>query len=71
MARLEAGLAPISLVSSAERGISPDEVEAVSFALLAWGTLRGEPGNVPAATGAKRSVVLGNITPGRNYLSLL
>ncbi|MFP6869330.1 MAG: anhydro-N-acetylmuramic acid kinase [Nitrospinota bacterium] len=71
MARLEVGLAPIPLVSSAERGISPDEVEAVSFALLAWGTLRGEPGNVPAATGAKRSVVLGNITPGRNYLSLL
>ncbi len=71
MARLEKGLAPARLVSSEERGISPDAVEAVSFALLAWGTLRGEPTNVPAATGAARKAVLGNITPGKNYWSLL
>jgi len=71
MTRLKVGLAPIPLVSSKEEGISPDEVEAVSFALLAWSTIRGEPANVPEATGAKRRVVLGNITPGRNYLSIL
>ncbi len=71
MGRLKEGLAPIPLMSSAERGISPDVVEAVSFALLAWGTLRGEATNVPAATGAARETILGNITPGKNYLSML
>jgi len=70
-ARLRAGLAPIPLVSSAERGVPPEAVEAVSFALLAWAALRGEPANVPAATGARRRALLGNITPGRNFASLL
>jgi anhydro-N-acetylmuramic acid kinase len=37
--------------------------EAIAFALLAAATLDGEPSNVPTATGAKHSVVLGSITP--------
>ncbi len=36
--------------------------EAVAFALLADCTLRGLPGNVPGATGARRPVVLGKIS---------
>jgi anhydro-N-acetylmuramic acid kinase len=37
--------------------------EAVAFALLAWLTLHGQPGNVPAVTGAEGLRVLGSITP--------
>ena len=38
-----------------------DAKEAVAFAILADRTLRGLPGNVPGATGAATSVVLGRI----------
>ena len=37
--------------------------EAMAFALLAAATLDGIPSNVPTATGARRAVVLGSITP--------
>ncbi len=39
--------------------------EALSFAILANETVCGNPGNVPSATGAKESVILGKIIPGR------
>jgi anhydro-N-acetylmuramic acid kinase len=47
-----------------ELGIAAEAKEAVAFALLAWLTWHGLPGNVPAATGAKRAVVLGKVTRG-------
>jgi len=47
-----------------EWGINADAKEAISFALLARETIRGAAGNVPAATGARRRVVLGKIVPG-------
>jgi anhydro-N-acetylmuramic acid kinase len=40
-----------------------DAKEAVAFALLGYLTLHGQPGNVPAATGASGARVLGTITP--------
>jgi anhydro-N-acetylmuramic acid kinase len=40
-----------------------DAKEAVAFALLGYLTLHGQPGNVPAATGAGGSRVLGTVTP--------
>jgi anhydro-N-acetylmuramic acid kinase len=40
-----------------------DAKEAVAFALLGYLTLHGQPGNVPAATGASGSRVLGSVTP--------
>jgi anhydro-N-acetylmuramic acid kinase len=40
-----------------------DAKEAVAFALLGYLTLRGQPGNLPAATGAGGSRVLGAVTP--------
>ncbi len=46
-------------------GIDPDNMEAMAFAWLAMRTLRGEPGNLPSVTGARRPVVLGAIYPGR------
>ena len=52
-------------------GIDPDAKEALTFALLAYLAIHGQPGNVPACTGAKRAQILGQITPGDNYLALL
>ena len=42
---------------------SADAKEAVAFALLGYLTVHGQPGNLPRATGAVGSRVLGSITP--------
>jgi anhydro-N-acetylmuramic acid kinase len=47
-----------------ELGVPAQAKEAVAFALLAWLTRVGLPGNVPSATGARRPVVLGKVTHG-------
>ncbi|OAK18374.1 anhydro-N-acetylmuramic acid kinase [Bacillus wiedmannii] len=43
-------------------GYSSEAKEAIAFAILANETYHRNPSNVPSATGAKQSVVLGNIT---------
>ena len=47
-----------------ELGVPAQAKEGVAFALLAWLSWNGLPGNLPAATGAKRAVVLGKVTHG-------
>ncbi len=56
-------LMPARVISHEEFGIPDDAKEAVAFAILAYETLHGRPSNVPAATGARRQVVLGSVTP--------
>ena len=45
-----------------DAGLPGDSKEAVAFAVLGYETMNYRPGNLPAATGANRSVVLGSIT---------
>jgi anhydro-N-acetylmuramic acid kinase len=47
-----------------EFGVPAQAKEAMAFALLAWLTLHGLPGNLPAATGAARAVILGKVARG-------
>ena len=51
-----------TLRHSSEFGIPSEAKEAVAFAVLAFETWHHRPSNVPAATGAKKPVVLGKIS---------
>jgi anhydro-N-acetylmuramic acid kinase len=64
MAMLSARLGPMGceLAASGDFGMPVEAKEAAAFALLAWYTWHRLPANVPAATGAKRAVVLGQVT---------
>jgi anhydro-N-acetylmuramic acid kinase len=55
---------PCSFFTHQDFGIDNSAKEPLAFAILAHETLRGRPGNVPSATGAKKAVVLGKIVPG-------
>jgi len=50
-----------------EVGYDSKALEAVAFAVLAYATLHGLPANVPGATGACESRVIGKVVPGANY----
>jgi anhydro-N-acetylmuramic acid kinase len=59
LAGFGASVAPLE-----KAGMDAQAKEGVAFALLAWLTWNGFPGNVPSATGAKRAVVLGKVSYG-------
>jgi anhydro-N-acetylmuramic acid kinase len=50
------------LAASEEFGLPVEAKEAAAFALLAWQTWHRLPGNVPAATGATKAMILGQVT---------
>lgn len=52
----------LKLHHSHEFGVPSQAKEAVAFALLAYQTWHRLPGNIPAATGATRQVVLGKVS---------
>ena len=63
MAQLQAFLPEVRITTSAEFGVDPDAKEAIAFAILAYQTWNNKPGNLPSATGARRPVILGKLTP--------
>jgi anhydro-N-acetylmuramic acid kinase len=64
MAMLAARLEPMGcqMTASGDFGLPVEAKEAAAFALMAWHTWHRMPANVPAATGAKRAVILGQVT---------
>jgi anhydro-N-acetylmuramic acid kinase len=64
MAMLTARLGPLgcAVTPSESFGLPAEAKEAAAFALLAWMTWHHLPGNVPAATGATRPAILGQVT---------
>ena len=64
MAMLAQRLEPMGceLAASENFGMPVEAKEAAAFALLAWQTWHRIPGNLPAATGAKRRAILGQVT---------
>jgi len=63
MAQIAAFLPDMAITTSAHHGIDPDAKEAIAFGVLACETWRHKPSNLPSATGATRTVILGSITP--------
>jgi anhydro-N-acetylmuramic acid kinase len=53
----------IPLLTTDDLGVKSDAKEAIAFALLGAATLDEIASNVPSATGARRGVVLGSVTP--------
>lgn len=64
-------LVPARVLPSDAIGIDGDNKEALVFAVLAYETWHARAGNLPSLTGANRAVVLGDITPGGNYVDLI
>jgi anhydro-N-acetylmuramic acid kinase len=64
-------LEPARVMSHEDVGIDSKNKEALVFALLAHETWHARPGNLPAMTGARHPVVLGQLTPGANYADLI
>jgi anhydro-N-acetylmuramic acid kinase len=60
---LRARLAPARFDTSDAHGVPSGALEAIAFAVLAACAARGQPSNIPAATGASRAVCLGTVTP--------
>ncbi|PVY87119.1 anhydro-N-acetylmuramic acid kinase [Pantoea ananatis] len=63
MARLASHLAGTEVTTTDTIGINGDDMEALAFAWLAFRTLSGLPGNLPAVTGAREKSVIGAIYP--------
>ena len=61
MQRLQQRLPGHAIGNTADFGIDPDWMEAMGFAWLAYQTLQGRPGNLPAVTGALGERILGGI----------
>jgi anhydro-N-acetylmuramic acid kinase len=70
MQRLQSALPGAKVLSSDDLGIPTAAKEAIGFAILANETLHLHASNVPAATGARRPVVLGKVVYGDNYQRL-
>jgi anhydro-N-acetylmuramic acid kinase len=59
--RLQHHLPQIEIATTDDAGVNGDYKEAIAFAVLAYWREREIPGNLPAATGAKQAVLLGDV----------
>ncbi|MGE3796469.1 MAG: anhydro-N-acetylmuramic acid kinase [Thermomicrobiales bacterium] len=64
-------LAPAEVITQEDVGQNSDYKEALLCAVIGHETWHARAGAHPAITGANKQVVLGQITPGNNYRSLL
>ena len=64
MRMIEERLTPLGLKLrfSDDFGVPSQAKEAIAFAVLAYQTWHRQPGNIPSATGAKRTAILGKIS---------
>ena len=60
------GLPGSRVLTTDSLGVPVSAKEAMAFAFLAFESISGRPGNVPSATGARKEVVLGSVTPAPN-----
>ena len=67
---LRDALPGVTVMLTDELGAPADEKEAIAFALIGWCTVHGIAANVPTATGACESRILGSLTPGAGPLVL-
>ncbi len=65
--QLQEALPEWRLLTADEAGFPGRAIEASAFALLAYLTAIGLPGNLPSITGASHPAVLGKIVPGRAF----
>ncbi len=61
--RLQHHLPQIAIETTDDAGVDGDYKEAIAFAVLAYWRHYQLPGNLPAATGAKQAVLLGDVHP--------
>ena len=61
MGQLAAALHGVGVIPSGDMGLPENAKEAFAFAILGWETFQGRPSNVPSATGAARSAILGKV----------
>lgn len=61
MAQLAAAFRGVEVTTSAALGVPEDGKEAFAFAILAYETFHRRAANLPSATGAKRSAILGKV----------
>jgi len=62
MGEIEEAVAPVPLRTVTRLGVQPDALEAVSFALLGYLSVRRQAIDLRGATGARRPAVLGRVT---------
>ncbi len=68
--RLQETLPDCHFLTANEAGFPERAIEAAAFALLAYLTAHGLPGNMPRITGATHNTILGKIVPGRTFRGL-
>jgi anhydro-N-acetylmuramic acid kinase len=64
MAQLRAALPGIEIVPSSRFGVPAEAKEALAFAVMAYEAFHGRANNLPSATGAKRSAIMGKLVHG-------